>query len=237
MGLLGPGPVRAFDWTANDVQLLYGDGFKLGDSQRVTVTFEHADGWRYGDNFLFVDLMNHLDHSGVEVEAYGEVYSRFSLGKLFGWKPGLPLIKDVLPSFGFNAGSRPTDHPFRAYLGGLGADFDLPGFEYFQLGVFGYQSEGVSQAGVQVTPVWSLPFTACGLDFKFRGFFDYSSGGTNALGSWRFLAQPQLLLDVGALYGGRGHFMAGIEWWVWLNKFGIKGQNEPAPQAVLVYFF
>jgi nucleoside-specific outer membrane channel protein Tsx len=230
-------PAAAFEWSSTDLQLLYGDGFKLGDAQRATVTFEHADGWAYGDNFLFIDLINHLDHGGVEVEAYGELYSRLSFKKLFGWTPGLPGVKDVLPSFGFNAGSRPTDSPFRAYLGGLGIDFDVPGFDYLQLGLFGYQAEGVKGAGLQVTPVWSLPFAAFGLDFKFRGFFDYATGGANATGHWHFLAQPQVVLDVGALFGKKDRFMAGIEWWVWLNKYGLKGQNDSVPQACLLYFF
>jgi nucleoside-specific outer membrane channel protein Tsx len=232
------GCAQAFEWSATDVQLLYGEGFNLGDSERATATFEHADGWRYGDNFLFVDLIHHLGHGGAEIEAYGEWYTRFSLKKMFGWEPGLPGIRDVLPSFGFNAGSRPTARPFRAYLAGLGFDFDLPGFDYLQLGLFAYQAETVSATGVQVTPVWSVPFSLGGLRFKFRGFLDYSTGGTNAFGSWHLLTQPQLLLDVGALCGGAPDtFMAGVEWWIWLNKYGIKGQNESAPQAALVYFF
>ena len=233
----GQAQADAFEWSITDAQLLYGDGFKLGDSQRATVTLEHADGWRYGDNYLFVDLINHLEHGGVEVEAYGEWYTRLSLKKVFGWDLRLPGVRDVLPSFGFNAGSRPTDHPFRAYLGGLGIDFDVPGFDYLQLGLFAYQAEGVSGAGMQVTPVWSVPFSLGGLKFKFRGFLDYATGGANASGSWHLLTQPQLLLDVGAFYGSPDAFMAGIEWWVWINKYGVQGQNESVPQACLLYFF
>ena len=54
---------NAFDWTSNDIQLLYGDTFKLGDKSRTTITVEHSNGWKYGSNFFFVDIVNRNDMS------------------------------------------------------------------------------------------------------------------------------------------------------------------------------
>jgi nucleoside-specific outer membrane channel protein Tsx len=58
-------PAAALDWAHTDVQLLYGEGFILGESQRATVTLEHAHGWEYGDNFFFIDLYQHLPNKGA----------------------------------------------------------------------------------------------------------------------------------------------------------------------------
>ena len=41
-----------FEWSANNIQLLRGNGFEFGDSQRLTITYEHVNGWRYGENFF-----------------------------------------------------------------------------------------------------------------------------------------------------------------------------------------
>jgi hypothetical protein len=41
----------AFDWTASNVQFLYGSDFEFGIEDRTTTTVEHANGWSYGQNF------------------------------------------------------------------------------------------------------------------------------------------------------------------------------------------
>ena len=48
----------SFDWTASNIQLLYGSDFEFGDRDRTTVTVEHANGWKYGQNFFFVGYSN-----------------------------------------------------------------------------------------------------------------------------------------------------------------------------------
>lgn len=237
LGMGGQPSAQVLDWSSTNLQLLYGEGFRLGDSRRATATLEHADGWRYGDNFLFVDLSQHLGSGGVKIEAYGEWYGRLSFKKMFGLEPRLPGLGDISLAFGFNAGSRPKSNPFRAYLAGVGLDFTVPGFDYLHLDIFAYQAEAISGAGMQVTPVWSIPFSVGDLRFKFRGFLDYATPGSNANGHWHLLTQPQLLLDLGALQGRQDSFWIGLEWWLWLNKFGVAGVNESAPQAVLEYFF
>jgi hypothetical protein len=53
-----------FQWQTNEVQFSYGSGFKTAfapgtPTQNVYIfTLQHADGWKYGDNFFFVDLSN-----------------------------------------------------------------------------------------------------------------------------------------------------------------------------------
>ncbi len=44
------------------------------------MTFEHASGWDYGDNFFFVDIKHIADKDGNGY--YGVWHPRFNLGKL-----------------------------------------------------------------------------------------------------------------------------------------------------------
>jgi nucleoside-specific outer membrane channel protein Tsx len=235
LGLMA-GPVAALDWVHTNVQALYGEGFILGEHRRATATLEHAHGWRYGDNFFFVDLYNHLpSRGGIQLEAYGEWYSTLSLNKVFGLQSPIPGVSDIAFSAGINAGSRPTVDPYLAFLGGMRLTFDLPGFEYLQFYTQAIQIEKQTRRGVQFTGVWSLPLSWAGLRFKFRGFMDVTSPAE--AGDWHILAQPQLVLDIGAFADVPETWFFGVEWWYWHNKFGIPGANESAPQATLVWFF
>ena len=65
-----------FEWSSSNIQLLSGDGFHLGSSRHNTITLEHADGWRYGENFLFIDV---IQRSDIGIEVYGEWYPRTKL--------------------------------------------------------------------------------------------------------------------------------------------------------------
>lgn len=42
-------------WQNNSLTYLYGKDFAINPEIQQTVTFEHADAWKYGDNFLFID--------------------------------------------------------------------------------------------------------------------------------------------------------------------------------------
>jgi hypothetical protein len=225
----------ALEWIHTNLQLLYGDGFVLNEQRRFTLTLEHTHGWRYGDNFFFVDLYNHLDHFGVNVEAYGEWYSTLSFNKMLGWQSPIPYVSDIALSGGINAGSRPQNNPFLAFLGGLRFTVDLPQFEYFQLYTHAYQTESQGHTGAQFTAVWSYPWEWSGWKFKCRGFIDITSPPYG--GEWHVLTQPQLLLDVGAFVDQPDTWLIGVEWWYWHNKYGVRGANESVPQAALLWFF
>ena len=57
-GLLAGGQALAGDllfWQNNSLSYLYGQNYKINPEIQQTVTFEHADGWKYGDNFFFLD--------------------------------------------------------------------------------------------------------------------------------------------------------------------------------------
>ena len=49
------------------------------------------------------------------------------------------------------------------------------------------------------------------------------------------LAQPQLLLDLGNLWGAKDKLFAGVEYQYWHNKFGVDGVDESLPQVMLLW--
>ena len=226
----------AFDWMSNNVQFLYGSDFELGDPDRTTTTVEHANGWKYGQNFFFVDIINRSD---VGTEVYAEVYSYLSFNKVTGANFSLGPIKDISLYAGLNISNKPENDNFKAYLAGLSFDLSNKYFNYLQLDIAAYKSDDVSgKYGVQFTPVWSYPFQIGPAKFKFRGFADILTRNTNNSGNFSLLTQPQVLLDIGDLSGIKTDTIyIGTEYFYWYNKFGIKGVEESVVQAMAIVFF
>ncbi len=227
---------EAFEWTSSDIQVLYGNDFKLGDKDRTTVTVEHGNGWQYGSNFFFVDI---VDHNDIGIELYAEDYTYLSLNKISGHDWSVGVLKDISLMAGLNISNKPENDNVKAYLLGLNFEFSAPLFDYLQLSISTYKNDNVSNKyGMQITPVWSLPFELAELKFKFRGFTDFSIGNTTATGQFTILSQPQLLLDVGDLVGLQSNKVyIGTEYSHWHNKFGIKGVDEHVVQAMIIGFF
>jgi nucleoside-specific outer membrane channel protein Tsx len=225
-----------FDWTSTDVQVLYGTDFKLGDKSRTTVTVEHSDGWRYGSNFFFVDTISRND---VGAEIYAEVYSYLSFNKISGLDISFGPLKDISLMLGLNIGNKPENDSVKSYLLGLNFEWSVPFFDYLKLSASAYKNDNVhGKYGLQVTPVWSVPFEVAGLKFKFRGFTDFNFGYTNTSGTFSILSQPQLLFDVGDLVGLKSDKVyIGTEYYHWHNKYGIKGIDEHVVQAMIIGFF
>lgn len=229
-------PAQAIDWTASNAQLLYGENFEFGDPNRVTATVEHAHGWQYGTNFFFVDI---ADRNDVGVEVYAEVYAYLSWNKVTGRAISLGPIKDISLALGLNISNEPERDHFKAYMFGVSFDLTNELFDYLQFDMTVYKADDVSgRYGLQFTPVWSMPFTIGGVNFKFRGFTDFRTGNTNASGHFHILAQPQLLIDIGDLAGWRKDTVyIGTEYSHWYNKYGVKGVDERVIQGMIIGFF
>lgn len=227
---------QAFDWSSSNLQVLHGNDFELGDRSRTTVTVEHAHGWRYGQNFFFVDTISRGD---IGIEVYAEVYSYLSLSKMSGYKIGFGPINDISVLAGINISNKPENDNFKAYLAGISFDFNNTWCDYLQLDIAAYKDDSVSgKYGLQFTPVWSIPFNLGDIKFKFRGFTDLRTGNTNHSGNFHVLAQPQMLIDVGDLAGWKSDkVFIGTEYMYWYNKFGLDGVEESTVQGMIIAFF
>jgi len=247
-----PAHAGAAVWQSTNFQYIWGSGYRnptfgqngleqdanghaasTKDSNRSTLTIEHADAWAYGDNFLFFDITNaEATRKGTnsKTSIYGEISPRLSLGKISGQDLSFSVVKDVLL-----AGTLEVDgggaNGFHNYLYGLGFSLNLPKFNFADLNV--YVRNDTNQSGVtyQITPVWQVPFTVGKADFVFEGFADIA--GAEGDLSFNIDFQPRLLLDLGKVWDKPGNLYLGTEFMIWHNKFGFKGVNEFVPQAML----
>lgn len=214
-------------WQDNSLTYLYGKDFTVNPPTQQTVTFEHADGWKYGDNFLFVDKIFYNGDKDFLVgdnTYYGEVSPRLSMGKIFDRKFEFGPIKDVLLAMTYEFGEGDVD----SYLIGPGFDLAIPGFDYFQLNFYQRTSDGDRPGDDvwQITPVWSYTIPVGRSDIKIDGFMDWVvDNDKNARGTYHsnLHFNPQIKYDLGkALRWGEKQLYVGIEYDYWKDKYGIE---------------
>ncbi len=253
----------AENWSNTEVQLqalgeleVVGTG---GTATTTIVTFQHAGGWDYGDNFFFVDYsrydVNNDTNFPVEdsSEFYGEWYSNFSLGAITGNDLSFGPVKDIGLVAGFNFAPE-VDSAW--LLPGVRFSLDLPGFAFAQVDVTGYIHQGGGSASSSVFTVvnedssfmvdfaWAYPFKIGSTSWSLEGHLEYIDGreqtnnfGKTDLEYW-ILFQPQLRLDLGELLGTNANqLFVGIEYQYWKNKLGEKGTDDNAAQFLAVWRF
>jgi nucleoside-specific outer membrane channel protein Tsx len=239
--------VWAVTWTDTEIQALSGRGFHepFNDKSvtKNTITLQNASGFDWGSSFAFVDYLKSdaADHNADEF--YGEAYLYPSLSKLTATDLKIGVLKDVSLTLGVNVGEKSTGANPQVLLTGLTFNLDIPPFSFFDLGINAYidrsQFKGQPATcrgdGVQITPAWQLPFHIGRLAMTFEGFIDYTSGYGGCVA--HTLAQPQIRVDIGDLFGTPKKLYAGIEYQYWHNKFGIQGLHDEVPQALLVWKF
>ena len=229
MLLTSPVFAGSANWSSTNIQYLKGNNYELGDKDRSIITLEHVNGWKYGDNFFFVDITN-PDRKGdlTSTEFYGEISPRFSLSALSGSDLKAGIFNDFLITTTLEVGQG-----FHNYLYGLAADLSLPGFKVFQ--VNWYIRNEITAHTQQVTLVWLLPFDLGSTSWVFEGFFDYAYGIKPAKDN--IITGPRLLLDVGKFFDAPGTLQAGVEYQMWRNKFGIDGVDENVAQAMIKWIW
>jgi nucleoside-specific outer membrane channel protein Tsx len=223
----------------NEIQLLWGSGFKLGsaapdDTDVLTMTINHNSTWDYGSNFFFVDL-NKETNGDRETSFYSEIYPSLSLAKITGADLSLGPVTDIQPTAGLNISDTSG-----IYLLGVKLPLDLPGPATGSIQLYSYTTYRDPQdrdldTTYQVTFTWFAPFTL-GEDrwrFSFLGFADYIGSRGSGL-TWRVVAQPQIRFDLGHLFGWTDRLLIGTELGIDRNKFGVRGVNEFVPKAMLV---
>lgn len=237
-----------FDWQSNEIHVQYADQkqpFSTPTQYHATTvtTFQHADQWQYGDNFLFIDYVNRED---LDNDYYGELYVRLSAGKTLNFQPVGP-VKDIGLVLGVNAGYH-TD--VLKYLPGINLYWDIPGFVFFNTMFTAYidDSGGLASGGVpsqsdsyMIDIAFGRPFTIGNQRFSIEGHIEYIGGRNNELGkpvAGHILAQPQFRWDAGhALFNEANRFFLGIEYQFWSHKLGDAKTRESIIQLLAVYRF
>lgn len=250
-------------WSSTEVQLqAFGELEQVGTggtADTTIITFQHAGGWEYGDNFFFVDHSRYSVNNNANFpvadssEFYGEWYSNFSLGAITGNKVAFGPVKDI----GIVAGVNFAPAVDSAWvLPGVRFSLDLPGFAFAQIDVTGYIHQGGGSASSPVFTVvdedssfmvdfaWAYPFKIGSTSWSIEGHLEYIDGrsqtnnfGNTELESW-ILFQPQIRLDLGEVLGNKaGKLFVGIEYQYWKNKLGEKGTDDNTAQFLAVWRF
>lgn len=214
-------------WQDNSLTYLYGKDFQVNPRIQQTVTFEHADGWKYGDNFFFLDKIFYNgedDFNAGPNTYYGEFSPRISMGKVLDQKIEFGPVKDVLLAMTYEFGEGDNE----SYLIGPGFDLAIPGFDYFQLNFYQRHTDG-SRAGDnvwQVTPVWAYSIPVGDSTILIDGFMDWVvDNDSNSKGDYHanLHFNPQVKYDLGkALNFGEKQLYVGVEYDYWSDKYGIE---------------
>jgi hypothetical protein len=228
------------DWSENSVSYLRGDNFEVGNRSRTIMTFEHMSVWKYGDNYFFLDIADPFVEPNQSItEMYSEWWPRFGLGKIFGFYDPDRFLKDVSVVFKMEQGV--GSFVSRAALYGLGFDFNIPGFMFFNYHFFLRDSLDAKGTTFQSNFFMYSKFKVKNLKFKFTGFIDFihgDEGSGMSLIKSTWYASPQLLWDVGDLFTEENKIYTGIEYQYWQKKYGTPGYpSESNPQWVLQWVF
>ena len=236
---------HGFQWSNTELQLQVGnlhipDFAGGGEDIHLIYTFQHASGWTYGDNFVFVDVIDGQRSGFQDFDVYGEWYSSFSLGKISGKPIGSGIISDIGI---ITTLQHADDARIWKYGAGIRLSLDLPGFAFANFDTLALMdaSKGVESGGAPKESDSMLfdfnfgrPFKIGGSRFSIEGHIEYRTGPKNEFGqkakSW-ILAQPQLR------WNPSERIAVGIEYQFWLNKLGEGATDESAVQALLVWKF
>jgi nucleoside-specific outer membrane channel protein Tsx len=224
--LLAAGQASAdgiLQWHDESVTYLNGADFTVDPDKQQTITLEHASGWAWGDMFAFIDTIKYngdaTNGAGDGHTFYGEISPRLSLSKVTGADLSFGPIKDILISATYEFGEDDTE----SYLLGPAVDFNIPGFDYFQINTYLRETDGKRDGdGVwQITPVWSYTLPVGNSALVFDGFMDWVVDNDKTYHA-NLHFNPQIKYDLAKPLGiPMKHFYVGVEYDYWSDKYGI----------------
>ena len=261
-----PAPARWFTFQDNSIGYRFSTRFKepaIRDRSnpngtpitKSIVTLTHADAWRYGSNFLNLDILK-SDRSDPAnktstgaVELYFIYRGQLSPDEIFQTKmfPVGP-IRDITFEAGFDRNTKNTRFGSQKWLAVAGPNihFNVPGF--LNVGLHYAQEwnhNGIVGRYIQFDPtfeieaVYSFPLDVTGLPLRLEGFTNLvTPKGRDAFGNpteVEILSQNRLTLDLGQVVFRKPRFLDfSLGYQYWFNKFGndhnrTKGSIENAP--------
>lgn len=196
-------------WQDFSVTYLNGRHYRIDAPHQQVLTFEHTASTNWGDSFFFLDHLRSKDGS----TNYAEWSPRLSLSKLTPYQPQWGWLNDILISSTVEMSSMHTH-----VLYGVGVDFNLPGFRFFQLN--GYRrANDKMQDNWQLTSVWAIPFQLAHYEFLYDGFIDWSSANSEQGASFNMTSQ--LKWNLAPLFAWQSPVYVGVEYVYWQNKYGL----------------
>ena len=244
------GTICAQGWSITELHYQGGTALRSHavspDGFQQIATLQHASGWSYGENFFFADL-ELFPSAGMGRDVYMEWYPYLSLGAVTGRDLSWGLVRGIGPLGGLNWGKQSK---VLKITPGFRFQLDLPGFAFANVDYLYLvdRSQGLASGGAPkesnnhlVDFNWALPFKIGQNEFSLEGHGEWRSPRDTEFGTrapYSILLQPQLRFDFGKrLMKQPGRFFVGIEFQVWINKFGFKDADEILPQLLVVFRF
>ena len=245
LGLLLCRPADAFDWTATSVGLShsnhYAEPFNNKDVGKNIYSRTHANGYRYGSNFLNIDhLVSDSSDPAPSGSGARETYVVYrhllDLSKLIGQPLRFGPIRSVGLTAGFDWNNKnDVGYASKKQMLVIGPTLmlDVPGFLNISLLVLEESNRPRSIADrytykthPMLNLAWNIPLGNLGtLPVEFAGYANFiAAKGTNEFGSQTAREtniDMKLMVDAGRLAGrGSSPFKIGIGYQYWHNKFG-----------------
>ena len=227
-----------------------------GAVDEAALNISYANAYTYGSNFVSLDLENfgHQDPANIigyqgqkatssSMEFYGVFRTTLSGNALTNSKKfAIGPFSDI----GFEVGADicTQDDVFASYkrmvVAGPQFSIAMPkGFWNVSLHISkewntdAYAPKGATSfdAVPELETAWLYPFSVGSVPVKFTGFLNVVAptgrgDPGEAKAGTEILAHPKLMVDVGALMGGKpGQFDAGVGYEYWYNKFGNQSKN------------
>ena len=225
-------------WSDNSISYLKNvNDFQLLENDNINViTFEHASGHNWGDVFFFADRITASkdNNNGSYEETYGEASARLSLSYLTDKKLTMGAISDLYIAGTYEHSTGNSDgfgFGFNNYLIGVGASWDVKGFNYLSSNVYLAKNDDTDN-DYQLTVAWGYPIAIADHDIIIDGYIDWSSAADDHKADFHF--NPQIRLDVGKYFGKAKFFELGIEYSYWHNKYGISGIDNESTVSAMV---
>lgn len=263
--LLAAQTAQAWDWSDTSVGWSHGNRYAEPFNSRAVgkniYSFTHADGYRYGTNFLNIDRLQ-SDSMDRQTDGSGarETYVVYRHILDFAKISGKDLSFGPVRSVGFTAGfdwNNKNDAGYaskkRMPLAGPTLMFDVPGFLNVSLLWLNESNRPVGIADrytyrmhSMLSAAWGIPFGSAGWPLTFTGYANWiAPKGKNEFGgdtATETNIDMKLLLDVGPAAGSaKGHAYVGVGYQYWHNKFGnlpsVAGSTANTPYIRAEYHF
>jgi nucleoside-specific outer membrane channel protein Tsx len=243
-------PAHAADWSDTSISYRYGTKFSEPyngkDISKDIINFSSASGYKYGKNFLSVDLLlsDENDPSAVGAtngahEAYVVYRHTLDLGKVTGANLAFGPVRGVGLTAGFDWNSK-TDAGYsskkRMLVAGPTLMLDVPGF--LDISLLGLRESNAPYSGftriatprytydthAMLSASWGIPFSI-GIPLAFEGFANYiGTKGRNEFGgptAVEINVDMKVMYDLSPAFGApKNTFKVGVEYQYWKNKFG-----------------
>lgn len=255
---------QAADWSDTSLSYRFGnkyaEPYNPKDVSKNILNLSHVSGYKYGTNFVSVDLLNSGATDGNAQEAYVVYRHTVDLGKVTGKAYGFGPVKGMGITAGFDWNTKnDAGYSSRKRMLVAGPTFFMAvpaGFLNLTAAALVESNQPVTGYG-QSTRVnrydydthgallaaWGIPL---GNGFSFEGYANWiAAKGKNEFGgatAAEFNFDGQVMYDLSGVASlPKGALKAGVEYQYWRNKFGnphsVTGSLAKTPQLRVEYHF